>query len=168
MVTSVVNAKVGGRARFLPTAVVLGVISIAGSTWLALLDQFTSFLSIIGAFFVPVFAIMIVDYYYVKRAAYTRDLLAAHGGRYWYSGGVNWPAVGVWIFGAGASYLLTFLWPSPIGATLPVFAGSAILYSAIMMGERGRYAGAPGEHLAEPDDRAETGVARDTSTVDQD
>ncbi|MGS0686285.1 purine-cytosine permease family protein [Nakamurella sp. GG22] len=168
MVTSVVNAKVGGRARFLPTAVVLGVISIAGSTWLALLDQFTSFLSIIGAFFVPVFAIMIVDYYVVKRAAYTRDLLAAHGGRYWYSGGVNWPAVSVWVLGAGASYLMTFVWPSPIGATLPVFAGSAILYLAIMMGERGRYPAAPGVHLANTDGRVETGVARDTFTVDQD
>ncbi len=168
MVTSVVNAKVGGRARFLPTAVILGVVSIAGSTWLALLDQFTSFLSIIGAFFVPVFAIMIVDYYFVKRAAYTRDLLAARGGRYWYSGGVNWAAVGVWVLGAGASYLLTFVWPSPIGATLPVFAGSAILYLAIMTGERGRHAAAPGAHLADTNGRVETGAARDTSTVDQD
>ncbi len=159
MVTSVVNAKIDGRARFLPTALVLGIISIAGSTWLALLDSFTSFLSIIGAFFVPVFAIMIVDYYYVKRGAYTRDLLTAQGGRYWYSGGINWAAVGVWVLGAGASYLITFVWASPIGATLPVFAGSAILYLAIMMGERRRHAASPAAHLA--DDRTASETAAD-------
>ncbi len=160
MVTSVVNAKINGRARFLPTALVLGIISIAGSTWLALLDRFTSFLSIIGAFFVPVFAIMIVDYYYVKRGAYSRDLLAAQGGRYWYSGGINWAAVGVWVLGAGASYLITFVWASPIGATLPVFAGSAIVYLALMMGERGRHAAAPTVHLADDRRASEADAAR--------
>ena len=176
MVTSVVNAKVGGRLRFLPTALVLGAISIAGSTWLALLDQFTSFLSIIGAFFVPVFAIMIVDYYVVKRAAYARDLLAAHGGRYWYRGGVNWAAVGVWVVGAGVSYLLTFVWPSPIGATLPVFAGSTVAYLAIMMRERARHAWTAQAHLATDDtatdhtatdDTATDGVARGSAPVEQ-
>ncbi len=167
MVTSVVNAKIGGRARFLPTALILGIISIAGSTWLALLDQFTSFLSIIGAFFVPVFAIMIVDYYFVKRSVYTRDLLDARGGRYWYRNGVNWVAVGVWVLGAGASYLLTFVWPSPIGATLPVFAGSVIAYLAIMMGERGRHAAAPGVHLAADGSADDSGFAQQGSTVEQ-
>jgi NCS1 family nucleobase:cation symporter-1 len=149
MVTSVVNAKVGSRVKFLPTALVLGVISIIGSTWMALLNQFTDFLVMIGAFFVPVFAIMIVDYYIVKRASYTQDILAASGGRYWYKGGVNWIAVIVWVIGAAVSYLWTYVWPLPIGATIPAFALSFALYLVAMLPERARHQGVRSEHLAE-------------------
>lgn len=149
MTTSVVNAKVGGRLRFLPTALVIGAVSIAGSTWLALLDSFTTFLTIIGAFFVPVFAIMIVDHYLIKRGVYTRDLLVARGGRYWYRAGVNWIAIGVWVVGAVVSALLTFVWPSPIGATVPAFIVSFALYLVLMLGERRRTAALPQAHLAD-------------------
>ena len=77
MVTSVVNAVPGQRVKFLPTALILGVISIIGATFFGLLNQFTTFLVLIGALFAPVFAIMIADYYIVKRGAYTADILNA-------------------------------------------------------------------------------------------
>ena len=149
MTTSVVNARVGGRLRFLPTALVLGLISIIGSTWLALLAQFTDFLTVIGAFFVPVFAIMIVDYYLVKRSAYTADILRGRGGRYWYAAGVNWIAVAVWAIGAVASYLWTHVWPSPIGATIPAFVLTVALYFAAMARERSRHPRGDSTHLAD-------------------
>ncbi|WP_367618869.1 cytosine permease, partial [Brevibacterium sp.] len=79
MVNSVVGAQSRTRLKFLPVALVLGVVSILGSTWLALLDQYTDFLTMIGAFFVPVFAILIVDYYIIKRRTYTRDILSDAG-----------------------------------------------------------------------------------------
>jgi putative hydroxymethylpyrimidine transporter CytX len=136
MTTSVVNAPVGARLRFLPTALVLGLISILGSTWLGLLGQFTDFLTVIGAFFVPVFAIMIADYYLVKRSAYGADLLRGRGGRYWYTGGVNWIAVAAWAIGAVTSYVLTYVWPSPVGATIPAFALTFVLYLSAMLPRR--------------------------------
>lgn len=150
MTTSVVNAPVGARLRFLPTALVLGLISILGSTWLGLLAQFTDFLTVIGAFFVPVFAIMIVDYYLVKRSAYNADLLRDRGGRYWYTGGVNWVAVAAWAIGAVASYVLTYLWPSPVGATIPAFALTFVLYLSAMLPRR-----------AAPEDSVHLADARD-------
>jgi NCS1 family nucleobase:cation symporter-1 len=128
MVASVVNMTPSRRITFLPTAIVLGAVSILGSTWLALLDRFTSFLTVIGALFIPVFAIMIVDYYLVRSRHYGRDILQARGGEYWYTGGVNVAAVLVWLVGAGASLLLTYVVPSPIGATIPTFVLSALLY----------------------------------------
>ncbi|WP_411266150.1 purine-cytosine permease family protein [Arthrobacter sp. NamB2] len=130
MVASVVNMAPSRRVTFLPTAIVLGVISILGSTWLALLNQFTAFLVVIGALFIPVFAIMIVDYYVVRARHYGRDILRADGGEYWYSGGVNIAAVLVWLIGAAASLLLTYVVPSRIGATIPTFVLSALLYLA--------------------------------------
>lgn len=148
MTTSIVNSKVGSRVRFLPTALIIGVVSIAGSTWLALLDQFTTFLTVVGSFFVPVFAIMIVDYYVVKRSRYNRDLLSPTGGRYWYHGGVNWIAVGVWIVGAASSAVLTYVWPSPIGATVPALVISFVLYLVLMLPSRGRHEPEPYQHLA--------------------
>jgi nucleobase:cation symporter-1, NCS1 family len=148
MTTSVVNSPVGGRLRFLPTALVLGLISILGSTWLALLAQFTDFLTVIGAFFVPVFAIMIVDYYVVKRAAYSADILQDRGGRYWYLGGVNWIAVAAWAVGAVVSYLWKYVWPSPIGVTIPAFVLTFVVYLAAMLPERKRRQREVSEHLA--------------------
>lgn len=149
MVTSVINARPQLRLKFLPTALVLGGTSIAGSTLLGLLDHFTDFLTMIGAFFVPVFAIMIVDYYLIKRRSYMHDILRDSGGRYWYTRGVNWVAVGVWIIGAGASYLLTYVWPSPIGATIPAFVVSFLLYFVLSLSTRARFAGTDKGHLGE-------------------
>ncbi|TLM83501.1 cytosine permease [Pseudarthrobacter sp. NamE5] len=136
MVTSVVNAQPRWKLRFLPTGLVIGAISILGSTWMALLNQFTDFLFVIGAFFVPVFAIMIVDYYIIRRGNYTRDILHDRGGIYWYAGGINWFAVAVWVVGALVSYVLTYLWPSPVGATMPAFVISFLLYFALSIRNR--------------------------------
>jgi len=147
MITSVVNSRPERKLPFLATALVLGTISILGSMWLSLLDQFTDFLTLIGAFFVPVFAIMIVDYYLLKRARYTRDILRQSGGSYWYRDGVNWIAVAVWVAGALVAYLLTYLFPSPIGATLPCFAVSFLLYLVLSWRQRDQGPLAAHEHL---------------------
>ncbi len=128
MVSSVVNMVPSRRVRFLPTALVLGAISVIGATWLGLLDQFTSFLTVVGALFIPVFAVMIVDYYIVHRGHYGPDILRGRGGRFWYQGGVNIAAIAVWLIGAGASVVLTYVAPSPIGATIPTFVISFVLY----------------------------------------
>ncbi|NKX55745.1 purine-cytosine transporter [Arthrobacter sp. E918] len=149
MVTSVVNALPGRRLPFLGVALVLGLVSVIGSTWFGLLEQFTGFLVMIGAFFVPVFAIMIADYYLVRRANYTVDVLRAAGGRYWYTGGVNWIAIVVWVVGAVLSYLWTYVWISPVGATLPAFAVSLLLYLGGMKAVRARAAEGRQRHLAE-------------------
>ena len=154
MVTSVVNAQSKWHLRFLPTAIVLGIISVIGSTFLGLLNQFTDFLFIISAFFVPVFAIMIADYYLLKRRGYSRQILHERPeSRYWYRGGVNWIAVIVWVIGAALSYALAYVVPSPIGANIPAFAVSFLLYLGLMYGI-GRN-GALG--LIDPRDKQPTG-----------
>ncbi|WP_166825883.1 cytosine permease [Brevibacterium limosum] len=105
--------------------------------------------SLIGALFVPVFAILIVDYYIIKRRAYSLDILKDSGGIYSYTRGINWVAVGVWVLGALASYVLTYAYPSPIGATIPSFAISFVLYLALSWGSRAKFAGTEHAHLAD-------------------
>ncbi len=114
--------------RFLPTALAVGAIAIIGSTFLGLLEQFTTFLSTIGALFIPVFAIMIVDYYLIRRRAYSPDILERTGGRYWFTGGVHWAAIISWAIGALTYLALAFWWSSPVGAALPTFAVAFLLY----------------------------------------
>jgi NCS1 nucleoside transporter family len=148
MVTTIVNAVPGvKKLRFLPTAIVVGLISIVGSTWFGLLNQFTTFLVTIGALFAPVFAIMIADYYLVKRGSYTADILRQRDGRYWYAGGVNWIAVAAWLVGALAAYGFTYLWPTPIGATIPAFVLTFVLYLALSLRERASTRPEPSRHL---------------------
>lgn len=151
MVNSVIGAQSRTRLRFLPVALILGAISVIGSTWLALLDQYTDFLTMIGAFFVPVFAILIVDYYIIKRGVYTRDILRDSGGVYSYVRGVNWSAIAVWVIGALVSYLLTYAYPSPVGATIPAFVVSFLAYLGLSWRARARFADAEAGHLSNAD-----------------
>jgi NCS1 nucleoside transporter family len=138
MVTTVVNALPGKRIRFLPTAIVLGIISIVGATFFGLLAQFTTFLVTIGALFAPIFAIMIVDYYVIKRSSYDRDILRAVGGRYWYTAGVNWLAIGAWVIGAVLAYVWAYVWPLPFGSTAPAFLVTFVVYLLVSWPSRPR------------------------------
>lgn len=156
MVSSVVNMVPSRRVRFLPTALVLGAVSILGSTWLGLLDSFTSFLTVIGALFIPVFAVMIADYYLVNKGSYTRDILLGRGGRYWYRGGINPAALLAWLVGAAASLLLTYVLPSPVGATIPTFALTFVLYLGWCAAARKVVRGRPASrHLCDGDSAGE-------------
>ncbi|MDO5634820.1 MAG: cytosine permease [Micrococcus sp.] len=138
MTTSVVNAVQGRTLPFVRTALVLGAISILGATWFGLLERFTDFLVLIGAFFVPVFAIILADYVLIRRGRTPLDVLRPRGAAVWFTGGFHLWALAVWVLGSVTSVLLTFVWPSPVGATVPVFVLSATLYTlgALALGRR--------------------------------
>jgi uncharacterized membrane protein YfcA len=93
---------------------------------------------------------MLVDYYVVQRGAYAADILRGRGGRYWYRGGVNPAAVAVWAVGAVCSLVLTYVLPSPVGATIPTFVLSAALYLLWALAAKRIVPGRPVQrHLAE-------------------
>jgi len=117
------------NSNYLRAALVIGLISIAGATWQGILDRFVSFLFLISALFVPVFAIMIVDYWILRRGRYrASDLVVPRGGAYWYLAGVNPIAVGSFIIGAALAFYWTRVSPLSFGATLPTFAITFVLY----------------------------------------
>ena len=122
---------------YLRAALVIGLVSIAGAAWQGILDRFVSFLFLISALFVPVFAIMIVDYWILRRGRYAAaDLAVRHGGAYWYRGGVNPVAVGCFLVGAALAFYWTRISPLPVGATLPTFAVTFALYLALGLATR--------------------------------
>lgn len=94
------------------------------------LDAFVGFLNIIGAVFVPLFAIVVADYFIVKRRRYDVGELYLPKGRYWYRYGFSPLSFAVW--GAGVASYFAFLSVTPwLGATLPTFIATALLYIAL-------------------------------------
>jgi len=127
MIMSYLNLR--PQSGFLGPALAIGLISILGATWQGVLNYFLDFLLLIGTFFVPVFAIMLADYYILRRGEYSvRDVLERRGGRYWFTGGFNVPAWAAYVVGAGLALYWTRISPLSFGATVPVFALTFVLY----------------------------------------
>jgi purine-cytosine permease-like protein len=100
------------------------------------ISRYETFLLLIGAFFVPLFGVVLTDYYVVNRRRYTRDML------YGKSVLIGIPAITSWILGVLLYYVLSslspiyiFQWPQ-IGATIPSFIGSSLLYLGLMRHKR--------------------------------
>jgi NCS1 family nucleobase:cation symporter-1 len=110
-------------------ALVIGVITVLGALWQGILNQFQDFLLLIGTLFIPVFAIMLADYFVAKRGRYSvEDVLKGRGGAYWYLGGYNVPAWIAYVVGASLAFYWTQISPLSFGATVPTFVLTFVLY----------------------------------------
>jgi NCS1 family nucleobase:cation symporter-1 len=97
------------------------------------IQQYEVFLLLIGAIFVPLFGVVLTDYYVVKRKKYTEQLLYMRQNRT----GIGVPAIIAWTLGAVLNYILSPLSPiympqlPAIGATIPSLATASLIYLAI-------------------------------------
>lgn len=107
----------------------------AASALLAMLvsiQQYEFFLLLIGAIFVPLFGVVLTDYYILKKRKYTTEML------YGPHKVVRIPAIAAWACGALLSFALSPLSPihvpqlPAIGATIPSLAAASLIYLAIM------------------------------------
>ena len=121
---------------------------IAGFTALSALlamlvsvQQYEVFLLLIGSIFVPLFGVVLTDYYIVKRQKYTDSMLYARQNKL----GIGVPAIIAWTLGALLNYILSPLSPiympqlPAIGATIPSIAAASLIYLAIT--KTGRHQG---------------------------
>lgn len=114
---------------FWKPALAIGVITVIGALYEGILNQFQSFLLVIGALFIPLFAIMLADYWIVRRGQYdTEEMLKSRGGAYWFTGGYNLAGWVAYIVGAGLALYWTQISPLSFGATLPTFLLTFALY----------------------------------------
>jgi nucleobase:cation symporter-1, NCS1 family len=96
-------------------------------------DQYEVFLLLIGAIFVPLFGVVLTDYYILKRQKYTKQMLYSCQNRL----GIGGPAIIAWALGALLNYILSPLSPiympqlPAIGATIPSLAAASLIYVAI-------------------------------------
>ena len=96
-------------------------------------------LDVLGAIVVPLWVIVLVDFFWARRGRYERDLFRATGGRYWYGDGVNWRAVGTLAAGTFGYWIIAYALPEVrevVPAALPVGVGVAAAYAVLMRRER--------------------------------
>jgi putative hydroxymethylpyrimidine transporter CytX len=125
-------------------AVIVGIAAIIVAISLDLI-AYETFLLLIGGVFVPVFGVLIADYFVARGRRYEIEALYADGGPYWYAGGVNPIGVAVWAIGfliyahaAQPPWLLEHAdfvswapaWMTHIGGTIPAFIFSFGAYWA--------------------------------------
>lgn len=140
-------------ARVPQPALIVAVTALAFVLALVVsVAEYEIFLFLIGALFVPLLGVMAADFFVVARGGYAATELYRRGGRYWYRHGFHVPAIGVWLLGF---VLYQWLSPTPIegwkallggafgavglpfplapdiGATVPSFAFSFVLYSVL-------------------------------------
>lgn len=136
-------------------ATILTFIAIFVYNFMALYAQWLSLTLILLC---PWGAILLVDYL-VRGGKYDAQALHTWGrGPYWYTGGVNWPALGVYFVGvlAALAFANSTLWQSPIatgalgGADLSLFAGLIVTGVLYYFLARARLAAKPAQPAASP------------------
>jgi putative hydroxymethylpyrimidine transporter CytX len=104
----------------------------------ALLD-YEHFLLFIGAMFCPLFGVVLVDYFLIRRRVIDLEDLYKRGGKYWFSKGINPLAIIAWAIGFGI-YLgfspmlmekvlqVKAAFPWPLGSSLPSMILAGLIY----------------------------------------
>jgi nucleobase:cation symporter-1, NCS1 family len=89
----------------------IGVLATGLAAWLSM-DRYETFLFLIGSIFVPLFGVLIADYFVQGRRNIDTDELFASRGRYWYAGGVRVTALIPWLLGFATYHLILPTGPS--------------------------------------------------------
>ena len=107
---------------------ITGVVSIV----LALvfpMERYQGFLLFIGAMFVPLFGVVLTDYFFVRKRRLDQDALNRVGGPYWYSRGYHGKALFAWAVGF-ATYEAIQILRFPVGGSIPAMLAAGVLYYA--------------------------------------
>lgn len=129
-----VSSKLPPKASMTIIAVCSALLALTPLVLGSFLDTFQIFLGYLGAVFPPCIAIMVVDYFFIRKKQYDIGQFSKENGPYWYKHGVNPIAIGCFLFGVITYFIglkLTFIMSS-IGAVFFCFliTGAAYLIAA--------------------------------------
>ena len=103
-----------------------GIISILVALVFPM-EQYENFLFLIGAMFVPLFGVVLTDYFFIQNRQINVKNLYRSQGPYWYANGFNGVALICWAVGF-LVYELIALTKYPIGGSLPSLLTAGIFY----------------------------------------
>lgn len=129
-----VTKKVKPLSAVRLVAVIAFLIALTPLLYGSFVDLFQLFLDGIGTVFGPIIAILITDFYFVRRRRYDTALFEAKNHRYWYLYGVNLRAVAAWIVGV-LFYLVLHtrgFFADVTGGIYPAIIVSGVVYYALM------------------------------------
>jgi NCS1 family nucleobase:cation symporter-1 len=101
--------------------------------------KYQNFLLLIGSIFAPLFGVVLVDHFIVRKRRIEAAVLGDPGGRYGFTGGWHVSAFIAWAIGI-AAYQVINQWLPNLGATLPALAIGALCYLAFISARREAYA----------------------------
>jgi NCS1 family nucleobase:cation symporter-1 len=114
---------------------VAGIISILVALVFPM-EQYENFLFLIGAMFVPLFGVVLTDYFLIRKRQISVENLYRPQGAYWYANGFNGVALICWAVGFFV-YELIALTKYPIGGSMPSLLAAGIFYYFITRWKRG-------------------------------
>jgi putative hydroxymethylpyrimidine transporter CytX len=113
---------------------IIGLTSISAILAMVVsIEHYEVFLLLIGAIFIPLFGVVLTDYYIIKKQKYTEQMLYLSRNRL----GIGVPAIVAWTLGVLLNYILSPLSPiyipqlPAIGATIPSFVAASLIYLMI-------------------------------------
>lgn len=109
-----------------------GIISILVALVFPM-EQYENFLFLIGAMFVPLFGVVLTDYFLIRNRRIDVENLYETQGPYWYTKGFNVTALICWAIGF-LVYELIALMKYPIGGSMPSFLAAGVCYYAVTRG----------------------------------
>ena len=116
-----------------------GILGIMVAIIFPTLLNYEHFLLFIGAMFCPLFGIVLVDYFLIRRGVIDLEDLYKREGKYWFSKGINPLAIIAWAIGFGI-YLgfspmlmekvlqVKAAFPWPLGSSLPSMILAGLIY----------------------------------------
>ena len=105
---------------------ITGIVSI-GVALVFPVDQYENFLLLIGAMFVPLFGVVLTDYFLLRRRRIDVGELYKPGGMYWYTEGFNVIALVSWAVGFITFEIIAYMKYS-VGGSIPAMLVAGLLY----------------------------------------
>lgn len=93
------------------------------------------FLDFLGAIVVPLWVIMLVDYFIVKKRKYTDDLFVKKNGLYWYRKGWNWNAIMTLLSAVVVYWICAYMFTpirQTVTAAIPTMGYTVVVYLWLM------------------------------------
>jgi len=100
------------------------------------LEQYENFLFFIGAMFIPLFGVVLTDYFIIRKRKLEIEAIFREDGPYWYRRGYNAVALMAWAAGFAVYEALALL-KAPIGGSIPSMLAAGMIYWAISRTKRG-------------------------------
>ena len=91
------------------------------------MEQYENFLFFIGAMFVPLFGVVLTDYFLIRARNLDTEEIYKVGGEYWYFRGFNLTAIASWAIGF-VVYEIIAIMKYSIGGSLPSLISAGLVY----------------------------------------
>jgi nucleobase:cation symporter-1, NCS1 family len=114
-----------------------GTIVVVASVTINLLGNVIGWLSFQGIMLIPLFAVILVDYFIVRRQQYDTESLYMRSGPYWGYRGFNLVGYAAWIIGAVAYVIISKAFAS-LGGSIISFLLAGVVYWAVASSGLGR------------------------------